>query len=506
MAKQQPLEKISGADSYLSSTSKPTPRSRSRAHSETEEAPRKHGALIAFSLILLAAIGAYLLGVRHYQEHFLPGVTVGGIDASNLTVAELSKQVKDNIDAYSMHVSGNNADFSITAQDAKLTVDSDAIAQSAHDNTNPYLWPIALWHHEDVSVNVGVSYDQEALDAAVAGKVDEFNQTAQAATDAGSSWSDEKDAFVLVPCVPGGQLDVEPVKQRVSEGISTLQSAVDLEATDLLQPTVKDDNQSLKEAIERLNTIVRLSIPLTLNGKTLITVDKNLIKDWLYLTYGDGSMHAAANSDAIRDWSYANLNDIVNGEDEVHGWEVSSPDVAAALAPKIMNNDNSPLEIPTMTTFERPDESEGHESRGRHIDVNLSSQYARLYDSDGKTVLWRSGIVSGDEAKGHSTPTGDYEINSMEQNVVLKGLKDDVQLKDGEQPKEEDYYNSNVNYWMCFLGNAYGLHDATWRGDYEFGGDTYLYDGSHGCVNLPYDAAAELYSLIHVGDKVHIHY
>ena len=56
---------------------------------------------------------------------------------------------------------------------------------------------------------------------------------------------------------------------------------------------------------------------------------------------------------------------------------------------------------------------------------------------------------------------------------------------------------------MCFLGNGYGLHDATWRS--SFGGDIYKYSGSHGCVNLPPSKAGELYDLISVGTIVIIH-
>ena len=94
----------------------------------------------------------------------------------------------------------------------------------------------------------------------------------------------------------------------------------------------------------------------------------------------------------------------------------------------------------------------------------------------------------------------------METGVVLSGLNDGVVLEEGEEPKPEDYYNSYVNYWMCFIGNDYGLHDATWRWDSEFGGDTYTYNGSHGCINLPYEQAEQLYNLVHVGDKVVVHW
>ena len=40
-----------------------------------------------------------------------------------------------------------------------------------------------------------------------------------------------------------------------------------------------------------------------------------------------------------------------------------------------------------------------------------------------------------------------------------------------------------VTYWMPFNGGI-GFHDATWRGC--FGGQIYIWSGSHGCVNMPY--------------------
>lgn len=58
-------------------------------------------------------------------------------------------------------------------------------------------------------------------------------------------------------------------------------------------------------------------------------------------------------------------------------------------------------------------------------------------------------------------------------------------------------------YWMPFVGNSVGLHDADWRS--KFGSNIYEYNGSHGCVNLPPDKAAELAGLINVGTVVVVH-
>ena len=72
-------------------------------------------------------------------------------------------------------------------------------------------------------------------------------------------------------------------------------------------------------------------------------------------------------------------------------------------------------------------------------------------------------------------------------------------LKDGEPD-----YKTDVTYWMPFINVNIGLHDAWWR--YEFGGDIYTWYGSHGCVNLPTDAARELYYMAGVGTVVITHW
>jgi erfK/ybiS/ycfS/ynhG family protein len=59
-----------------------------------------------------------------------------------------------------------------------------------------------------------------------------------------------------------------------------------------------------------------------------------------------------------------------------------------------------------------------------------------------------------------------------------------------------------VSYWMPFNGNI-GLHDATWRS--KFGGNIYVKNGSHGCINLPKNKAAELFAKIQKGCPVVVH-
>ncbi len=64
-------------------------------------------------------------------------------------------------------------------------------------------------------------------------------------------------------------------------------------------------------------------------------------------------------------------------------------------------------------------------------------------------------------------------------------------------------YRTPVSYWMPFNNNI-GMHDAGWRK--SFGGNIYKTNGSHGCINLPYSIAEEIYGYIEQGTPVICYY
>ena len=111
--------------------------------------------------------------------------------------------------------------------------------------------------------------------------------------------------------------------------------------------------------------------------------------------------------------------------------------------------------------------------------VSILNQTLNYYEK-GQVVL-SSPVVTG---LNNATPKGTYKILSKSRNVTLVG----------------ENYESHVRYWMPFIGRSYGLHDASWRSN--FGGQIYKTNGSHGCVNLPTNKAAQLYDLIEVGTPV----
>ena len=106
---------------------------------------------------------------------------------------------------------------------------------------------------------------------------------------------------------------------------------------------------------------------------------------------------------------------------------------------------------------------------------------------DGEEVLV-SDVVTGTKDL-RDTPCGEFEIWYKETNHTFTT------------------YGGTAQYWMPLrwqggYGTDYGFHDASWKS--SFGGDVYVWNGSHGCINMPTDKAEELYSYVYTGLPVYI--
>ena len=122
---------------------------------------------------------------------------------------------------------------------------------------------------------------------------------------------------------------------------------------------------------------------------------------------------------------------------------------------------------------------------GTFVEVDLTNQHVSLY-VDG-TLAGESDCVTGNLSKGYDTPDGIYPLTYKQRDAVLRGPG----------------YASPVDFWMPF-NRGIGLHDASWRS--SFGGNIYKTNGSHGCINLPYSMAKQIYDVAYAGMPVICHF
>ena len=128
---------------------------------------------------------------------------------------------------------------------------------------------------------------------------------------------------------------------------------------------------------------------------------------------------------------------------------------------------------PTLTYVDMFQMKDGTEFDWNNPDHNKFP----FFDKDGNP---RRDIRYDDRA----TPPGIFTLYYKKSPDVLRGK----QLANGKYE-----YEQPVTYWMPFNGGI-GFHDANWQP--YFGGDRFMEGGSHGCINMPPEKAAELYNII----------
>lgn len=134
-------------------------------------------------------------------------------------------------------------------------------------------------------------------------------------------------------------------------------------------------------------------------------------------------------------------------------------------------------------------------TQSQEVVVILSKQH--LWACNYQTSVFNSAVVTGYTGSASDiTAVGTYHIFNKYTNLNLTG-KDDM-----------GSWKVHVSYWMPYLFNqygAYGLHDATWRTQNEFGHiNTATENASHGCVELPLATAKWLYYWVNIGTPVSI--
>lgn len=120
-----------------------------------------------------------------------------------------------------------------------------------------------------------------------------------------------------------------------------------------------------------------------------------------------------------------------------------------------------------------------------YIEIDMTDQ--KMYYYQEGELLIETDVVTGNMKRGDDTPSGVNYVYAKQRNRTLRGRD----------------YESFVRYWMPVNGGV-GIHDASWRK--KFGGDIYLKNGSHGCINTPSDIMKELYNLVEKGTPVVMFY
>lgn len=433
--------------------------------------------------LAVAAIAASLLLIA-------PGTAVAGVPVGGLTVGGAADALQARLADTTVEIQTGDGSVTVTGADLGASVDARALAEAAF-SAHP-MWNVTQWNSAplDADIVIDDAQAEAALrEAAGASYVDPIDATVVFDAASGS--------YTTTPAVDGEGIELETVRAALegafTSGTGTAGLDADVVAVEAAVTTAEADT-----AVARLNGILD-TVGFYVGDERTVPVERAVAASWLTVSDGDGQVTLAADAGAIQatvdtlpslvDRAPVNATAVTNSSGEVlqevtagaTGRTIGDTSgIADAFAAQLAAGD-AVYRLPvTETAFETT-------NLYRHIDVNLSTQRAVLYENDQVVQNWA--ISSG--RAGTATPTGDFEVFA---HVRMQDMGAACR-----NPNAVGSYCTEDVPWVTYFAPDIAFHGAYWHNN--FGTPM-----SHGCLNMPVDQAKYVFDWAPTGTEVSVHY
>lgn len=445
-------------------------------------------AALAVWLVPVSAIAS----AKDDVNRLVPGTVINGIPVSGMTPQDAKSYMEGFFNGnYTLKLqdkNGNKETIRDTDIGLEMQVTGDIGAVLTDQNARGRENGPGI--DNKYQVDAKMVYDEGRLDAILSELSCVKNGTPT--TDAYISAYEEGKDFSIIPEVQGTEIDMDRLKEAVRNALDNRTSLVSLADTGCYkQVSVKSDNEELNRLCSNMNRFKDVTITYTFGDQKELLAGTEIAK-WINGGTGTGmtidEQKAAAYIKSLADKydtygkphvykSTSGREVTINGN---YGWQINQQEELVALK-NMINNCSSQTREPaySQTAASR----NGYDFGNTYVEIDMGEQKLYMY-KDGECIV-NTPIVTGNVSKNYTTPEGLYTLYYKERNRILRGPK----LADGSYS-----YESPVSYWMPFNGGI-GLHDATWRG--KFGGTIYKTNGSHGCINMPLNAAKTVYENVY---------
>lgn len=423
-----------------------------------------------------------------------PDYKEGDVDVVNVTTLNLSNaniKIVDRTfnDSFAVNVGENTYNFSNLDYSLIPSLD-EPYKETVGFHWD---WPAHIFKKMYYAVDMGKFID--ACVDTVVNKILDSEKQDKMPENAYVEYNKDTGEFVIVPEQIGNKINETNLKKTVYDvviaGVYKMAPKWNGNLADIsgfyMAPDILGDDFRLVQMKNALNTYLNTVITVGENGKTYTSSKEDILP---YIQFSNDTLEYSFENEAFAKHIADNIKKMFNtvgntrtltthAGDEVSirggnwGWSVDvnamKQNIIEALA-----SGNRDVKIAWAQKAYAGSNGKDYDANN-YIEIDMRHQKLYMY-KNGECIV-DTDIVTGNVQAGHNTPSGSYILNYKTKNTYLRGPT----------------WNSFVNYWMPFNGGI-GLHDATWRN--SFGGTIYKTDGSHGCVNLPKNAAKTIYENI----------
>lgn len=488
-------EVLSEKERAVTRARRPVRQSQAERMKKHKKAKLKNQLIIGGASLVLLLLIVYLVGFLVYNGKFAPKTYIMDIKCAGMTVEEAEEAIEKSAKNYSLEIIEHDGNVEyIHGKDIDIDVDVTGKLDEIKAGQKAAKWFVYLFTNNHYNIEASVTYDKaklvEIIDGLKACDVEGMVEP----VDAFVAYDEAKQEYYIDEGNAGSVIIRTSLDEAIYEAVSSLTKSLDLvEAGCYKVQELKADDDILKEQLELVKKHGLIEVTLTF-GEEKEVLDITEISKWLLS--GDGEA-VSVDSSKVNEYvaKLAEKYDTINKDRTLHtaygfditvekgdyGWQMDQAATASKIAEAIKTGGEQVVE-PVWTQSAH---AFGAEDWGKtYIEVNLTKQHLYYY-KDGE-VFVESDFVSGTVSKARSTPTGIYYIKYRKSPSILRGIN----------------WETPVTYWMPFYDGC-GLHDATWRS--KFGGTIYYYDGSHGCLNMPFKEVKTIYENIEAGVPILIY-
>lgn len=447
----------------------------------------KGGILTIAAIVEGIIILSYLCVAIYFMGHFYNHTIINDIDVSYKNINEVKELTKEKVNEYKLLIIGRNdvTDY-IDADSISLAPDFDGEFEEILKSQNALLWPVCYLKDSEYKIDTLSSYSEEEFDKKIDTLAFFSNENIIEPKDAyvSDTWDDE--GYYIVPAEDGSKPIKAEIKNCISEALGLMSEEVILSESCYEKAKIQADDEKLVSEISSLNKYYKANIYYEFGDETIYVRD--YITDWIDEKNDNldkekvrefvNSLSRKYDTFGISRQFKTHTGEVITVKGGTYGWWMNRPQETEDLISAIMNGESGKR---TPVYYSTAAQYGDNDIGSTYIEADLTEQHIWVYEN-GEAII-DSDFVSGNISKGHGTHTGVYGITYKERNATLQGQG----------------YSSPVSYWMPFNENE-GLHDASWRS--EFGGDLYLRNGSHGCINLPSKVAEKIYEVVYKDEPV----
>ena len=432
---------------------------------------RKTNPIGKILIILFVFLLIYIAGIIYFNNHFAFRTTINDINVSLMNKYDAEDALKKgnyNIEVIQKDKEGNTLDEKISINEIcdRLEFDvSDLLKEQ-----NNILWFTSLLRDNIKQCNdvIGV-YDKGKIDTIVNKLYCMQENNIIPCQDA--SISLDNDGLRINEANDGLEINRNIVLDKLNDTIGSLLKGSKNNVVDLRNDYNKANIQSAS-LIEKYNTMQKVldkKINISIDNSRQTFLERNGIINLLNIK--DNKFEV--NVDNLKFYVENLRVQYPSGDDSIY---MDTTNLSKELSDDLLSDKDCLIKVNWIK-----------DKSNTYIEVSINKQTLYFYQ-DGELVL-TSPVVTG--GIGNETPTGTFEIQRKVADTTLKGAD----------------YVEHVDYWIGWDygtgGRLYGFHDASWRDD--FGGEIYLSDGSHGCVNMPVEKVGYLFNHADYGTEVRIH-